>query len=839
MRTNLSIKVLSLLLAGVMAFGLASCKDDELEPEIDGPEVNIPLPTEDEVKTIVNKSYAVIGAGFDEVTPYILKRMTGKRYDYAPSDTYLADDVEVVFIGQTELMDISEEMYYQIKKVFDRGGAVYLHKPVSLAALFFDLMLNDELEDFLKWLQEDMNKPETRAEADDDVPYGRDCYILTRNGLLDMADIYDGKEFTYEATITEVDENGKEHTQTVTESFTPGEPTDYEYGLFAESVAQWMNGKPVTRAGNEADLKMPYEKHIVVPCKQQRRGDNKVLTASGDIIIRAASFYAPEMDEDFYYVTMEQRVPVAPFYHGEYYVSNKGEIRRARGYTYKSTHVNRPIIDEIGHQVTLSNLQPFPNTSIAQTISVEGWPAGTVIYKDDHSIGTLESVYRPEILALPPEERHDMFNFRGEQKYPGWPYENFWDFRSSARENYKNNFLDPSHPNCKDDAITRQSFICKITDTKKRGATPFLMKLYNYFGFTMAWMKKDGGLTYPNTWDGCPYYGTLYVELPVPNRVVGRYEISAKGDKWSDDWKKVEAFLNTSPAYHDIVENQYCGTHREQLDRMMMDRWTAMREELAKNQAALPKLTQTYEVNLLSVYDVGTQIGPTLHIGPDGISICRVGSYFMSDGRFLTPETKLTEEQKKECVGIVCFVSSSDKWGSGINGYAMALHDANDTPSDWGNTDIFSSRPGANYTGDIWGGLGRGYQNTNDIKKIADRKGMTINEQDFPAMHYAIRYSVPLPPGAKGWFLPSCAELMSAAWVDKESFENAGGEHFNPERRYAGCDVTCELNLGEGIYDPAKVGSMYWQGPIDTDWRTESVENTGKYKFHVRPFIAF
>ena len=54
MRTNLSIKVLSLLLAGVMAFGLASCKDDELEPEIDGPEVNIPLPTEDGVKTTVN-----------------------------------------------------------------------------------------------------------------------------------------------------------------------------------------------------------------------------------------------------------------------------------------------------------------------------------------------------------------------------------------------------------------------------------------------------------------------------------------------------------------------------------------------------------------------------------------------------------------------------------------------------------------------------------------------------------------------------------------------------------------------------------------------------------------
>lgn len=838
MKTNLSLKVLSLLLAGMMTFGLASCKDDEMETDNET-EVNIPLPTEDEVKTTVNKNYAVIGAGFDEVTPYIMKRMTGQRYDYAPSDTNLADDVEVVFIGQTELMDISEEMYYQIKEVFDRGGAVYLHKPVSLAALFFDLMLNDELEDFIKWLQEDMGKAETRAEADDDVPYGRDCYILTRNGLLDMADIYDGKEITYEATVTETDENGKEHTETVTESFTPGEPTDYEYGLFAESVAQWLNGRPMTRAENGANLKMPYEKRIVVPCRMEREGDNKVVTASGEIIVRAASFYSPEMDEDFYYVTMEQRAPVAPFYHGEYYVSNSGKIRRVRGYTYHNTETYLPVINAEGHQATFSNLQPLPNTQIEQTVSVEGWPTGTAIYKDDHSVGTLESAYRPEILALPPEERHDIFKYNKEHVFLHGI--NYWVYESTARDNYRNDFLDPSHPNCKDDAITRQSFICKITNAKKRGASPFNMKIKTEFWFIMAWMNRVDEITgkqEPSHWHARVYSGTLSVDLPVPNRVAMNYVIRTKGDTWSDDWKKVEAFLNTSPTYRDIVENQYCGTHWVQLDRLMLDRWTAMREELAKNQKELPELTQTFELNLAGI---NGQVGPTLHIGPDGISICRVGSYFMSDGRFLAPETKLTEEQKKECVGIVCFVSSSDKWGSGINGYAMALHDANDTSSDWGNTDIFSSTPGANYTGNIWDGLGRGYQNTSDIKKITERKGMTINEQDFPAMHHAIRYPVTLPPGAKGWFLPTMSEMQNAIWnVTQEGLEEAGGEHFDPEFRYAASSVEPAFKIAsEGIYEPAKVGSIYWQGPRDADWRTESVDNTGKYKFHVRPFIAF
>lgn len=38
-----------------MVFVLASCKDDELAPDFDEPEVNITIPTEDEVKTIVGK----------------------------------------------------------------------------------------------------------------------------------------------------------------------------------------------------------------------------------------------------------------------------------------------------------------------------------------------------------------------------------------------------------------------------------------------------------------------------------------------------------------------------------------------------------------------------------------------------------------------------------------------------------------------------------------------------------------------------------------------------------------------------------------------------------------
>ena len=338
MRTNLSIKALSLLLAGMMTFGLASCKDDELIPDIDEPDVNIPIPTEDEVKTTVGKTYAVLGDQFDEVTPYVMKRMTGQRYNYTPADTEIADDVEVVFMDTKALTGMHKEMAYELKELYDRNGFIYMHKPNALALAFFQMLVNDELDDFMEWMEENTGggKIDTRTAQDGD-PLTRDSYILSRNSSLDMQDIYDGKEITREATVTEVDENGKEQTRTVTETFTPTEPTDYEYGLFAESVAKWLNDDGVqtkTRANGGADLEMPYTKTILAPCRVQRIGDDKQITANAEIKIRAASLYSPQENEDFYYVTVEQMIPVESFAKGEYYFKSRtGPIMTAQVHT--------------------------------------------------------------------------------------------------------------------------------------------------------------------------------------------------------------------------------------------------------------------------------------------------------------------------------------------------------------------------------------------------------------------------------------------------------------------------------------------------------------------------
>ncbi|WP_455609890.1 hypothetical protein [Bacteroides rodentium] len=216
MKTSLSIKVFSLLLAGMMAFGLAACEDDEIPSTADYEEIVAP-PTEDIIKNTVEKPYAVLGEDFDELTTYVLNRMTGKRYNYAPGDSYIADDVEVVFLDYNALTDLSEHMVYEIKEVFDRGGAIYLHKPNALALLFFHLTMYGQLDDFMEWLKEQMTNgaPSTRA-TQEGKPLERESYIMRRDSYLDVKDLYNGQEISTQVVNVEEHEDGSSTTTTVT-----------------------------------------------------------------------------------------------------------------------------------------------------------------------------------------------------------------------------------------------------------------------------------------------------------------------------------------------------------------------------------------------------------------------------------------------------------------------------------------------------------------------------------------------------------------------------------------------------------------------------------------------
>lgn len=379
METNLSIKALSLLLAGMMAFGFVSCKDDEFEqaPDFNEPEVNITIPTEDEVKTTVGKTYAVLGEHFDEVTSYVLKRMTGMRYDHTPADTELADDVEIVFLDYDALMGISEEMVYEIKEVFDRGGAVYLHKPNALALMFFDLVMYDELDDFMAWLEEQLKDGGAQTKAGGKSnPLERDSYIMRRNDHLDLRDIYNGEPVTSENTITEKMEDGTEQTRTVTKTFTPTEPSDYEYGLFAEKVAEWLNGTTKTRSSDDEMLNSAALETILLPCVLKREFDEKTFTCQAELKVWVSTLYNFETKQDYYHVLLEETYPGDKFKFGQYYnkKANKlGQRHKVAGYTYGGLYV-KPTLDTEGYTLKdMWNPQPENEGVTQQTDIIDGW----------------------------------------------------------------------------------------------------------------------------------------------------------------------------------------------------------------------------------------------------------------------------------------------------------------------------------------------------------------------------------------------------------------------------------------------------------------------------------
>ncbi len=836
MKTSLSIKVFSLLLAGMMAFGLAACEDDEIPSTADYEEIVAP-PTEDIIKNTVEKPYAVLGEDFDELTTHVLNRMTGKRYNYAPGDSYIADDVEVVFLDYNALTDLSEHMVYEIKEVFDRGGAIYLHKPNALALLFFHLTMYGQLDDFMEWLKEQMTNgaPSTRA-TQEGKPLERESYIMRRDSYLDVKDLYNGQEISTQVVNVEEHEDGSSTTTTVTSTFTPDEPSAYEYGLFAERVAKWLNqdNPAATRASGMQDLEQRKSSTTLVPCRLEREGDNKVMTCMAEINAWVSTLYNFNKKQDYYHIVVEEIYPSDAFYNEVYYKRRKKGSDYAlvcAGYTYGGVAVQPQWNNPKHTLVKMWNPQPSGFIWESGTQSVSGWTTDQWVGNTNGVVEPVSPEYRFGILAYNTKDEI-LPTYIASEKQWAIDFQHKFEFKyeknatdgGDAISNLKLTGIPETSSPTRSSCTTRQSWNWLVGNTGPDIKDPFMLDLKCIF-YANGTRAITSGSHNSRTRKEV-YNGIVSIALPIPYRFTKDYQLSTNCDKSSSEWESVEKFIKTSPTYRAIAKNKYCAPSEQELDKVMWERWNAVKNELANNLPAMPALTEEIEINLTSS---NGNIGLPLRIGPNGMSVCKVGSYYMNDGSFLDPATELTPEQKENCVGVVCFLSDSEQQQKGINGYAMALHDANGKPCNWGDVSIFKSRRP----------VGRsGYENTQFIRQMIKENGRTVNEQEFPALYYATNYSVPLPPGAKGWFLPIEHELHDVAhYMDKECFEKVGGEFFHKEHRYTSSNVVLGYNIETGKY-PIEVGYMHWQGPLDTYWRTW-VEEPDKHEYHVRPFIAF
>jgi lipoprotein len=621
MKTDVSFNHLFLLLAGMMAFGFISCKDDELEqaPDFNEPEVNITIPTEDEVKTTVGKTYAVLGEHFDELTPYVMKRMTGMRYDHTPADTELADDVEIVFLDYDALMEISEEMVYEIKEVFDRGGAVYLHRPNALALMFFDLVMYDELDDFMAWLEEQLKDGGAQTKAGGKSnPLERDSYIIRRNDHLDLRDIYNGEPVTIEKTIVEETEDGTEQTRTETENVTPDEPSDYEYGLFAEKVAEWLNGATKTRSSDGEMLNSAALETILLPCHLQRIGDKKVFTYNAELKAWVSTLYNFDTKQDYYHVLLEERYPGDLLKFDQYY-SHKydvvGHRYKVAGYTYGGLSVY-PTLDTEGYTLKdMWNPQPENEGVTQKTDIIDGWNLNADLGYDDGLTAKLTGGFTHQQTVSEISKEINVNLKKDGAKY-SWEYDipDKYQYKSKLGGFNANLVSTPDKNSISiKSCATRQSWNWLVNNTEGRGNKAFYMDVELEFNAKYA---SSFGSSTGQTKTGV-HKSRVRIELPVPNRFTKSFSVVADNYQDGKEMELIQTFLNSVQEYKNISKG-YCAPEEKILDRQMEERWNTMLKTLESFGSKFSGLKNAYTFRLKD--NKGKQIGRNLRISNKGIN---------------------------------------------------------------------------------------------------------------------------------------------------------------------------------------------------------------------------
>ena len=855
LKTKLSIKVLSLLLAGVMTFGLASCQDDEMEFEPE-PDVSIMPPTEDEVKTTVGKSYAVIGSNFDEVTPYVLKRMTGKRYDYAMSDTYIADDVEVVFIDTDALLDLSEEMAYELKDVFDRGGSIYLHKPNSFALGIYKMLMDDVLDDFMEWLKEQLEGgAKTRTELDGD-PLTRESYVMSCNRDLDVADIYDGKPVTTQVIVTDSLPDGTAQTRTEEQTFTPGEPTAYEYGRFAERIAAWINenGEPATRAvpGYSRQLNQ-VEITQLIPCRLQRDGDNKVLTTQAEMKAWVSCLYSFDDQQDYYHVVLQESYPGKEFYFGKYYKFGRrygsGKVPRYNyyaGYTYGGCTIH-PTLHTDGFPITRAwNPQPTAEgANHTEYETIDSWSANTYIASHDGTFGLHRDAYTHRIRVEKTSDELNISMKPGDNKDYTWNIDLGSPLYYRCLTGLETLFMNSDECHIlegipeessltRSTCTTRQSWNWIVANTTDRKNKPFTMDVHTTFRAKGAkWEVRDGGIqTTQNVYDG-----TVSFNLPVPHRYREVYEITCDQGMEGDEWAAIEKVFQKAPSYRLVAGNV---THytKQKLDDEIEHRWNTFKAEL---QGRLIDITGNYTFRLKN--REGKEIGTPLYIGPHGGVTYEVGSYFLKDGSFLPPNTKPGAVNFTKVAGIVCYVYSEPN-EEGIRGYVMALNDARTELCAWGNTRYnFEENDGEGIEIKTSRAMEDSYQNTQNIMEAATFGGKepSFSKEWYAPMYFVNKYREEhkLPAVCKGWMLPA-AELLTYAISNiddrfDQNLRRVGGRLPRKDGSYYATSSVNRYSQGPHIPENSVYSCVY--GPTGFEYYVPA--ESMKKQFLVRLFTAF
>lgn len=837
-------KILSLLMILPMLFGVA-CTDDDviIEPGDEQPEE---LPVNDVVNTTIDQTFAVIGsvANFDETGACLLNRLRGQQYILPATGFSLSDDVELVLMDNETLVNLEKEDIVGLRKAFDRGVTICLQKPHALAAAFMYMTMNGALEEAFK--EENQTRlSATRADAGDGdadaafFPYDMVCMKLGQE-VIKLLDVYDSKEQSL--TITD-DESKETHNVTVT----PREPTAYEYGIYAEDIAEWINetavaktrGSDIATRADETDN--PIQNTTVVPCyidpaavfeshkgitiDADKREALKPRYTSGKVRIWTTVAYNFDKDEDYYHVIIEEEFNAkTDIYTKEMKLNKKW---KATGFTFGGQDVyirwtngggrlNLPLKDEW-------NRQPNNEGAITSKEEINGWSIGSSV-----SVGmagpmvdfSASNTFSTGVTTTHKEVNHALNTNYNMGDYKDWTS---WMYNIDGPKTDGGKVIEPA-PGSPSIALctSRQAWNWLVSDTKGAIKDDYIpLEFMEQIDFKAKYRIYASGST--------PISGTVIinkdrgiknVQLPVPARFSKSYSVVCS-NILSDNWEKIEKQFNKSKAYNDL-SMQYCAANELLLDDYMKTRWDKALSELKNMKLEMPDMNdESLAVKMMD--NSGEQIGTTLYVNKHGVYTAQIGSYYMDDGTVFPNNVTFTEEQKEHCLGVVCILRDEETnflTGPGNVGYVVALHDANDKPCAWGDCDNKRAQQMLRMLF-APGYLGSGYLQNENIK---------LYKFSSPAADYAMNYANTLPSKQGQWFMPTAKEMLRAIEkIPASAFEKAGGEAFDVNKKYATCSILFEEPY-RGIY-------LEHTG---NGWKENSdIELLKQEEFYVRPFLSF
>ena len=149
----------------------------------------------------------------------------------------------------------------------------------------------------------------------------------------------------------------------------------------------------------------------------------------------------------------------------------------------------------------------------------------------------------------------------------------------------------------------------------------------------------------------------------------------------------------------------------------------------------------------------------------DPLNNTQIGDFYLKDGSVVGKDTPLTDAQKRDCIGIVCWIGNPTEYDRRLkqehpgctHGLVMALHNAK------GGDDLFNAKEKMKWCKN-WEWIGvkfmdAGYSNTQTLRSY---NGSHRSELVYPVEaidNYADYFNQDAPSKSSGWYFPAVREL--------------------------------------------------------------------------------